>query len=122
VASDPIAGETRRINATTLVVELSQSLPVFTNVKLLFTFYQDAHCFSDIYAKVMERVESDHQPAYRLHVTYMDQHDAKVLERWVRAAAPTRRLQQILQPIPRPIPPGRSDGRGGRPMMLQTGD
>lgn len=88
VASEPIAGQTRRINATTLVIDLSQSLPVFTNVKLLFTFCQDAHCFSDIYAKVMERVESERQPAYRLHVTYMDQHDARLLEGWVRAAAP----------------------------------
>lgn len=88
VASDPIAGETRWLNATTLVAEMSQSLPPLTNVKLLFSFCQDAHCFSDVYAKVVQTDNEDRLALSRLHVTYMDHQDRDVLDRWMRAVAP----------------------------------
>lgn len=85
VVAGPFAGETRRLNASTLVVICPQTLAPLTNVKLLFTFCQDAHCFSDIYAKVVG-VENDGQPSdYRLHVTYIDQRDKMLLDDWMRA-------------------------------------
>jgi len=86
VAAGPIAGETRQINLSSFMVQVSRDLDPLTNVKLLFTFCQEAHCFSDMYAKVVD-VNTDPPPAvYRLHVTYMDQHDRDVLDRWIQAA------------------------------------
>jgi adenylate cyclase len=54
-----------------------------TNVKLLFTFCRDAHCFSDIYAKI-HTVEMDGgQPVHALRVTYMNPADKDLLRQWL---------------------------------------
>ena len=86
VVAGPIAGETRKLNETTFVVDFTETLSPLTNVKLLFTFCQEAHCFSDIYAKVVDVDNTYQPPVYRLHVTYMDQADRALLNRWIRAA------------------------------------
>lgn len=86
VVAGPIAGETRKLNETTFVVNFTEALSPLTNVKLLFTFCQEAHCFSDIYAKVVDVDNTSKPPVYQLHVTYMDQEDRAVLNRWIRAA------------------------------------
>jgi len=86
VVTGPVTGETRQLNASTLVVDVPEELPPLTNVKLLFTFCQAAHCFSDVYAKVVGQEESNQISAYRLHVTYMDHQDKALLDRWVKAA------------------------------------
>jgi class 3 adenylate cyclase len=85
VVSGPIRGETQRINASTLFVTVPETLAPLTNVKLLFTFCQEAHCFSDVYAKVVEVDNRSQQPVCRLHLTYMDQADRALLDRWIRA-------------------------------------
>ncbi len=86
VVAGPISGETRQLNETTFVVNFTEALSPLTNVKLLFTFCQEAHCFSDIYAKVVDVDNTNQPPVYRLHVTYMDQEDRALLNRWIRAA------------------------------------
>lgn len=86
IVAGPFSGETRLVNASTLVVTVPDPLDTLTNVKLLFTFCQAAHCFSDIYAKVIGPERGVRSTAYRLHVTYMDQHDRALLDEWVRAA------------------------------------
>jgi adenylate cyclase len=86
VVTGPIDGETRQLNASTFVVDFPEVLAPLTNVKLLFRFCQEAHCFSDIYAKVVGVEKNGHPPGYRLHVTYMDQTDRALLERWIKAA------------------------------------
>jgi adenylate cyclase len=85
VVSGPIGGETQRLNASTVVVNVPDRLAPLTNVKLLFTFCHEAHCFSDVYAKVVEVDNSAQPPVCRLHLTYMDQADRALLDRWVRA-------------------------------------
>jgi class 3 adenylate cyclase len=86
VVGGPIDGETRRLNATTFLVDVGAELPALTNVKLLFTFCQEAHCFADIYAKVMNTPGDLNANSYRLQVTYMDQKDKALLEGWIRSA------------------------------------
>lgn len=87
IVAGPITGETRGINATTFAVRIPDDLAPLTNVKLQFTFCRDAHCFSDIYAKVIEVADADRlQPVYRLRVTYMDQQDRALLADWIEAA------------------------------------
>ncbi len=86
VVAGPIAGETRKLNETTFIVNFTEALSPLTNVKLLFTFCQEAHCFSDIYAKVVDVDHASQPPVYQLHVTYIDQKDRALLNRWIRAA------------------------------------
>jgi class 3 adenylate cyclase len=86
VVSGPIAGETRQLNVSTFIVNVPNALAPLTNVKLLFRFCQEAHCFSDVYAKVIGVENNGQPPVYRLHVTYMDQADRALLDRWIRAA------------------------------------
>ena len=86
VVAGPIAGETLKLNETTFVVNFTEALSPLTNVKLLFTFCQEAHCFSDIYAKVVDVDNTSKPPVYQLHVTYMDQEDRALLNRWIRNA------------------------------------
>ena len=86
VVSGPIGGETHQLNASTFIVNVPEALKPLTNVKLLFRFCQDAHCFSDVYAKVIDVENNGHPPVYRLHVTYMDQDDRTILDNWIRDA------------------------------------
>ncbi|XPS88764.1 adenylate and guanylate cyclase catalytic domain protein [Desulfosarcina variabilis str. Montpellier] len=91
VVSESIAGETRRLGPTTLSVRLPVRLEPLTNVKLLFTVCREAHCFSDIYAKVSAIADSEdsrEQPLHRLDITYMDQADKVVLNRWIDVSKP----------------------------------
>ena len=86
IVSGPIDGETRRLGESSFSVYIQDVLEPLTNVKLLFSFCHEAHCFSDIYAKVVDVVNTSQPPVYRLHVTYMDQADRALLDRWVQAA------------------------------------
>jgi class 3 adenylate cyclase len=86
VVAGPIAGETRQLNASILIINVPEALRPLTDVKLIFTFCKDAHCFSDIYAKVVNVENDSRSRFYRLHVTYMDQQDRELLDHWIRAA------------------------------------
>ena len=86
IVSDPIEGETRGLGESVFSVHLPSVLEPLTDVKLLFRFCQEAHCFSDIYAKVVDVVDTSQPPVYQLHVTFMDQQDRALLARWIQAA------------------------------------
>ena len=88
VVSDSIVGETRLLSPTALSVRLPVRLASLTNVKLLITVCREAHCFSDIYAKVSTIEDSREQPLHRLEITYMDQADKAVLSRWINISNP----------------------------------
>ncbi len=83
VVSDSIGGETRSLGTTALTALLPVRLAPLTNVKLLFTFCRDAHCFSDIYAKIRSVEMQDGQLLHHLNVTYMDQADKAILNQWL---------------------------------------
>lgn len=85
IVSGPIDGETRRLGDSAFFVHIQDVLEPLTNVKLLFTFCQEAHRFSDIYAKVTAVENARRPPLHRIHVTYMDQDDRAMLNRWIRA-------------------------------------
>jgi class 3 adenylate cyclase len=87
IVSGPIDGETCGLNATSLCVRTQSHLAPLTNVKLQFKFCRDAHCFSDIYAKVTAVNDTGPRRLVRLHITYIDQADKAVLDRWMKAVA-----------------------------------
>ena len=83
VVSESIAGETRTLGTARLTAVLPVRLAPLTNVKLLFTFCRDAHCFSDIYAKIHSVEMDGGQPVHALHVTYMNPADKNLLRQWL---------------------------------------
>ncbi len=85
VVAGPFTGETRRLNGATIIAHIEQDLETLTNVKLLFLFCHAAHCFSDAYAKVVGCEDDGRMNEYRLHVTYMDQEDRQLLDKWILA-------------------------------------
>ena len=86
VVSESIAGETRFLGTSTLIVTIPVRLEPLTNVKLLFTFCRKAHCFSDIYAKVSAIDDNRGQPLHHLGVTYMDLADKALLNQWIEVS------------------------------------
>jgi hypothetical protein len=86
VVSESIAGETRFLGTSTLIVTIPVRLEPLTNVKLLFTFCRKAHCFSDIYAKVSAVDDNRGQPLHHLGVTYMDLADKALLNQWIEVS------------------------------------
>jgi class 3 adenylate cyclase len=85
IVSKPIRGETRKLNGETIWIDFPKKLPVLTDVKLSMIFCQDAHCFSDIYAKVVGVEETDFSISHKLHVTYMEQADRELLGQWTQS-------------------------------------
>jgi hypothetical protein len=65
---------------------MDKPLEPFTNIKLKLDFCRDAHCFEDIYAKVISTKEYLGQPAIQLRITSMEQKDREILEKWLEEA------------------------------------
>ena len=88
VVSDPVDGETRFIGGGRLAVQIPVQLEPLTDVKLLFEFCREAHCFSDIYAKVLSVENSAAGFLHHLGITYMDQRDKALLGGWMETTIP----------------------------------
>lgn len=83
----PRHGETLRLNDNTIEAFISPALEPFTDIKLKFDFCIEAHCFEDIYAKILS-VETDQNRKFnRLSITSMDQKDRDILKKWMAQAA-----------------------------------
>jgi class 3 adenylate cyclase len=78
-------GETVRISDSYMDVRVDQPLEPFANVKLRFEFCVDAHCFEDMYAKVLSREKGpDGAPLYRIGITAMETGDRQILKKWMK--------------------------------------
>jgi len=83
----PGSGTTIRLDGNTIDAFITPLLDPFTDIKLRFDFCKDAHCFEDIYAKVIS-IETDHKTDYKrkfnqLTITSMDQRDKDILTKWI---------------------------------------
>jgi len=88
ILDDPIQGETRIIGENSLTVEVPTDLDVMSNVRLKFDFCMEAHCFEDVYAKVIQ-VQRDSQKArFELRITAMAPSDRALLTQWIREGSP----------------------------------
>jgi len=81
------AGETILINDTLLTATVSPPLNPHEDVKIAFDFCQDAHCFEDIYAKVLSVGEArDHGAVHQFSITSIGQEDRNILKKWMEEA------------------------------------
>jgi len=84
-AKDVMSGETRRISDDFMDVCVDNRLDVFDDLQIRFEFCVEAHCFEDIYAKVVSG-EPEPDPeggfALRLAITWIDPRDREILQKW----------------------------------------
>lgn len=77
-----ITGQTLELTGSDLLVTVSQPLKAQTDLKLQLNFCAELHCFSPIYAKVIEKIERFDQPVFLLRITAMDAKDRQILQEW----------------------------------------
>ena len=69
VASESMTGETIIFGENSITASVDPPLKPLTNIKLIFDFCVDAHCFDDIYAKVLSVEENQDKTVNRLRIT-----------------------------------------------------
>ena len=87
IAGEAISGETIILNEHLIMASVEPHLEPLTNIKLIFDFCMDAHCFSDIYAKVVSAEEQNNKIVTRFRITAMDQKDGDILKKWASEAS-----------------------------------
>ena len=83
----PIMGETISINDHEIEAKISSSLETFTDLKIRFDFCLDAHCFEDIYAKIISSKKERKKDQKLLRITSMGQQDKDLLKKWMEQGA-----------------------------------
>ena len=86
IAVVSIPGETLMMNENIITVSVKSPLTPLTNIKLMFDFCIEAHCFDDIYAKVLSAGELRGQKIHHLRITSISQKDRDLLKTWTDAA------------------------------------
>jgi adenylate cyclase len=88
VDTEVLRGETILITDSLITASLDRVLEPHTDVKLAFEFCAEAHCFEDIYAKVLSVGEDRGNGAvHELKITAITPADRKILGEWVAKAA-----------------------------------
>ena len=87
IAGDPVVGETMRLDSSVITAVLPESQSPLTDLKIAFDFCVEAHCFEDIYAKVVSGKEDTHNGIHHLQITSIHPKDKGVLDRWIREAS-----------------------------------
>lgn len=86
IASEAINGETMLMNESVITASVDPPLKPLTNIKLIFDFCVDAHCFDDIYAKVVSVKEHKGKTVNNLRITSINQKDRDLLNKWMEDA------------------------------------
>ena len=83
IASESMSGETTLMNENLITASIEPHLEPLTDIKLIFDFCMDAHCFDDIYAKVLPFQNQKGKTLNRLRVTSINQKDRDILGKWI---------------------------------------
>ena len=75
------------INENLITASIEPGLEPLTDIKLIFDFCMDAHCFNDIYAKVLSAEEQKNKVITRLRITSINQKDRDILKKWISEAS-----------------------------------
>lgn len=87
IASEAISGETIIINENLMTASVEPHLEPLTDIKLIFDFCMDAHCFDDIYAKVLATEEQNDKKITQFRITSISPKDRDILKRWISEAS-----------------------------------
>ncbi len=84
IVDEPFHGETLMFKDNLITAAIHPPLEPMTDIKLIFDFCQAAHCFEDIYAKVMPFEGTDREPVeVDLRITSMNQKDREIINQWI---------------------------------------
>ena len=83
IASESMSGETLLMTENLITASIESQLESFSDVKLIFDFCMDAHCFDDIYAKVLPFQDQEDKKLNRLRITSINQKDRDILSKWI---------------------------------------
>ncbi len=84
VLDEEIQGETLTLGEHTFTAKLEKPVDSLSDIKLRFDFCLEAHCFEDIYAKVIDIDTKRKEPIARLRITAIQPSDKALLARWVK--------------------------------------
>ena len=87
IASEAISGETLILNENLITASVEPHLEPLTDIKLIFDFCMEAHCFDDIYAKVLAVEEQNNKTVTRFRITSINQKDRDILKKWTSEAS-----------------------------------
>lgn len=83
IASESMLGETITLNDNEITASIEPHLEPLTDIKLIFDFCMDAHCFDDIYAKILSSEEQKDKIINLLRITSINQKDRDILKKWI---------------------------------------
>ena len=87
ISPSAMSGETITLGENSITASIVPNLEPLTDVKLAFDFCVEAHCFEDIYAKVLSVEEKEGDTVHRLQITAIDQKDRDILDKWMAEAS-----------------------------------
>ncbi|MEA3435178.1 MAG: adenylate/guanylate cyclase domain-containing protein [Thermodesulfobacteriota bacterium] len=83
IASESMLGETITLNDNEITASIEPHLEPLTDIKLIFDFCMDAHCFDDIYAKILSSEKQKDKIINLLRITSINQKDRDILKKWI---------------------------------------
>jgi hypothetical protein len=87
ISDTAMSGETIMLGENSIAASIVPDLEPLTDIKLAFNFCVDAHCFDDIYAKVLSVEEKEGDTVHQLQITAIDQKDRGILDKWMKEAS-----------------------------------
>ena len=87
ITGEPGSGETIFLEEDLIVASVTPPIEPMNDVKIALEFCAEAHCFDDVYAKVMPPEAEDRQSSiHRFRITFMTQKDREILKKWISEA------------------------------------
>jgi class 3 adenylate cyclase len=87
ITSESMSGETIILNEDLIVASLKPPLDPLTDIKLIIHFCVDAHCFEDMYAKVVSVRDDKGQTLNHLKITSINPKDRDIIKKWILEAS-----------------------------------
>ncbi|PLX44646.1 MAG: hypothetical protein C0611_13860 [Desulfobacteraceae bacterium] len=87
IGDSAVSGETVMLSENLITASIAPGLDPLTDVKLVFDFCVEAHCFEDIYAKVLSVKEKEGASVHQLQITSIDPKDRDILDQWMKDAS-----------------------------------
>ena len=87
IGDSAVSGETVMVGENLITASIVPGFDPLTDIKLVFDFCVEAHCFEDIYAKVLSVKEKDGASVHQLQITSIDPKDREILDEWMKDAS-----------------------------------
>ena len=83
IANESQSGETITLSDNEITASIEPPPEPLTDIKLMFDFCVEAHCFDDIYTKVLPFQDQKGKTINRLRITSISQKDRDILKKWI---------------------------------------